>query len=88
VIVLSSVLPDPVNTYVSAFRGSIVDEINGTKIKTLNDMAEALAKPAEQYVIKLMGEGRPIVMERAAVEAARERIKARYNVRNEQNLSE
>jgi len=35
-----------------------------------------------------MGEGRPIVMERAQVEAAKERIKARYNVRNEQNLSE
>ena len=75
-IVLSSVLPDP------------VDEINGTKIKTLDNMAEELAKPADQYVIKMMGEGRPIVMERAAVEAARERIKTRYNVRDEQNLSE
>ena len=88
VIVLSSVLPDPVNTYVSGFRGEIVEEINGVKIKTLEDMAAAFAQPVQQYVIKLMGEGRPIVMERAEVEAARERIKARYNVRNEQNLSE
>jgi len=88
VIVLSGVLPDPVNTYVGGFRGAIVEEINGAKIKTLNDMAEAFAKPSEQYVIKMIGEGRPIVMERAGVEAARERIKARYNVRNEQNLSE
>ena len=87
-VVLSGILPDPVNTYVSGFRGAIVDEINGVKIKTLDDMAAAFAKPAEQYVIKMLGEGRPIVMERAGVEAARERIKARYNVPNEQNLSE
>ena len=87
-IVLSNILPDPVNTYVSGFRGGIVDEINGIKIKTLNAMAEVLAKPADLYVIKMLGEGRPIVMERAAIEAARERIKARYNVRDEQNLSE
>ena len=88
VIVLSSVLPDPVNTYVSGFRGAIVEAINGEKIKTLGDMAGAFAKPAQRYLIKLLGEGRPIVMDRAEVEAARERIKARYNVRNEQNLSE
>ena len=87
-IVLSDVLPDPVNTYLGGFRGAIVDTINGEKIKTLDAMAAALAKPADQYVIKMMGEGRPIVMERAAVEAARERIQARYNVRNTQNLSE
>ncbi len=88
VIVLSSVLPDPVNTYLSGFRGAIVEDINGTKIKTLADMARAFAQPTQQYVIKMMGEGRPLVLERTEVEAARERIKARYNVRNEQNLSE
>lgn len=88
IIVLSAVLPDPVNTYIAGFRGSVVDEINGVKIKTLGDMAAQLAQPAQQYVIRMMGDGRPIVMERAAVDAARERIKANYNVRSEQNLSE
>lgn len=87
-VVLSGILPDPVNTYLNGMRGGIVDTVNGSKIKTLQQMADALAKPADQYVIQLMGEGRPIVMERAAVEAARERIKTRYNVRSEQNLSE
>ncbi|XHR29053.1 MAG: trypsin-like peptidase domain-containing protein [Chthoniobacteraceae bacterium] len=88
IIVLSAVLPDPVNTYLGSFRGGIVEKINGVKIRTLDEMAGELAKPAQQYVIKLLGEGRPIVMERAAVEAARERILGHYNVRNEQNLSE
>jgi S1-C subfamily serine protease len=88
IIVLSAILPDPVNTYLNGFKGGIVDQINGVKIKTLDDMAAALNRPAPQYVIQMMGEGRPIVMERAAVDAARERIQTRYNVRSEQNLSE
>ena len=87
-VVLSAILPDPINTYLGDLRNGIVDEINGAKIKSLNDMADALAKPAEFYVIKLAGEGRPIVLERAAVEAAKDRIKARYNVPAEQNLSD
>jgi len=88
IVVLSAILPDPINTYLGDFRGGIVDEINGKKIKTLNDLANALAEPARDYIIRILGEGRPIVLESAAVEAARERIKARYNVRTEQNLVE
>jgi len=88
VIILSEVLPDPINTYLGEFKDGIVDEINGVKIKTLDDMAAQLHKPAEQYVIKLLGNGRPIVLERAAVESARERIKSRYNVEDEENLKE
>ncbi len=88
IIVLSAVLPDPVNTYLGGLKGGVVDKINGVKIHTLQEMADALAKPAEQYVIELLGEGRPIVMERAAVEASRERIASHYNVRREQNLAE
>ncbi len=33
-----------------------------------------------------LGSKRPLVLERKAVEAARERIKQRYNVIDEQNL--
>ena len=101
VIILSEVLPDPINTYVSEFKNSIVDEINGTQIKTLDDVANELKRPTDQYVIKLLGVGRPIVLERTAVEAARERmldrnkveaarerIKTRYSVVKEENLRE
>ncbi len=88
VIILSAILPDPINTYLAEFKNGILKEINGKKIKTLKDAAEAFAEPAEEYVINLEGEGRPIVLERSAIEAARERIKSRYNVLNEQNLSE
>lgn len=88
IVVLSGILPDRINTYLGDFRNGIVDEVNGAKIKTLNDLADAFAKTADQYVIKLVGTGRPIVLERSAVESARQRIMARYNVLSEQNLDE
>ena len=87
IVVLTSILPDPLNTYVSEFREGIVEEINGKKIRTLKDAAESFAEQPEFYVIKFIGYARPLVMERTAVEAARERIKQRYNVLKEQNLT-
>ncbi|MEO7318727.1 MAG: trypsin-like peptidase domain-containing protein [Chthoniobacteraceae bacterium] len=87
IIVLTAILADPLNTYLGEFREQIVDEINDRKIKTLKDVADAFAEKPEHFVIKFVGAGRPLVLERAAVEAARERIKARYNVTEEQNLT-
>ena len=53
VIVLTNILPDPINTYLLALsRYSIVDEINGTKIRTLDDLAKAFAETPERFVIK------------------------------------
>ncbi|MDP9292123.1 MAG: PDZ domain-containing protein, partial [Verrucomicrobiota bacterium] len=88
VIVLSAILPDPINAYLADFRNGIVDSINGVKIKSLDDMAAALGKTSDYYVIDLVGAGRPIVLESKAVAEARERIKKRYNVLKEQNLTD
>ena len=87
VIILSQVLRDPINTYVEEFKNSIVSEVNGHPIKRLDDLAAAFAETSDYYVIKCIGQGRPIVLERAAVESARARIKKAYNVVSEQNLT-
>jgi hypothetical protein len=81
-------LPDPINTYLAPYRGGIVDEINGKKIRTLDDLANSFAEAPERIVIRMIGDGPPLVLDRNKVEAARERIKARYNVLKEQNLEE
>lgn len=86
IVVLSGILADPVNVYANDFRYAVVDEINGTKIKRLADVAAEFAKPSDYYVIKMAGAGRPIVLERKAVEEARKRILSRYAVTREQNL--
>jgi hypothetical protein len=88
IIVLSSILPDPINTYLSEFREGILDEINGKKIRTLREAADALGQKTETFVIKFLGMNRPLVLERAAADKARERIRTRYNVLSEQNLEE
>ena len=88
VIVLTNILPDPINTYLAPYRGSIVDEINGKKIRTLDDLASALAEPSDRFVINMIGDGPPLVLDPKQVEAARARIKQRYNVIQEQNLRE
>ncbi|CAN5560274.1 S1C family serine protease [soil metagenome] len=88
VIVLTNILPDPINTYLSPYRGGIVDAINDKKIKTLDDLARAFAEPADRFVVRMIGDGPPLVLDRSEVDAARERIKKRYNVIKEQNLDE
>jgi S1-C subfamily serine protease len=88
VIVLSNILPDPINSYLGPYRGGIVDEVNGQKIRTLDELSKAFAQAPERLVIRMIGDGPPLVLDRNKVEAARERIKARYNVLKEQNLEE
>ena len=88
VIVLANILPDPINTYLSPYRGGIVDEVNGKKIRTLDELASAFAESPERLVIRMIGDGPPLVLNRSQIEAARERIKTRYNVLKEQNLEE
>ncbi|HEY2625392.1 MAG TPA: trypsin-like peptidase domain-containing protein [Candidatus Udaeobacter sp.] len=88
VIVLTNILPDPINTYLTPYRGGIVDEINGKKIRRLDELADAFAENSDHFVIRMIGDGPPLVLDRNKVESARERIKTRYNVLKEQNLEE
>jgi S1-C subfamily serine protease len=86
IVILSNILSDPVNAYADEFRQAIVDTINGQKIRTLDDVAAALAKPEKNYVIEFLGESRPLVLEARAVAEARARIDTRYGIRKESNL--
>ncbi|MFT5127217.1 MAG: S1-C subfamily serine protease [Rhodothermales bacterium] len=80
VVIFSSTLPDAINTYFEGYRHSVVDSVNGVKIRTLRDLAEALEKDVEHHVIHLLGKGRPVVIEAAQVPAATERISRQYRV--------
>ena len=86
VVVLSEIFKDPVTTYAAPFKGGIVDKINGQRIRSLNDVAAAFAQPGEFHVIELLGEGRPVVLERSTLAEASERIRQRYGVTTDQNL--
>lgn len=88
VIVLTNILPDPINTYLSPYRGAIVDKVNGKQVRTLHDLADVLNQPGDRLVLEMIGDGPPLVLDPKQVESARSRIKARYNVQAEQNLDD
>ncbi|MFC1856450.1 trypsin-like peptidase domain-containing protein [Thermodesulfobacteriota bacterium] len=83
IIVLSRILPDSMNTYLAGFGNSIVHTINDKKIRTLEDVTTAFKQPSDYYVIRFVGQGRPLVLERKAVTEARERILRGYGVLQE-----
>ncbi len=87
-IVLTTLLPDPINTYLEEFREGIVETVNGKAIRNLKELSEAFEQKAEQLVIGFEGTGRPLVLNAADGEAARERIRKRYNVQRESNIAE
>ncbi len=88
VILLTNVLPDPINSYLMPYRYGIIDRINEQKIGTMQDLALAFEQPAKEFVIQMVGEGPPLVLNAQQVAAARERILTRYNVLSPANLDE
>ncbi len=82
-VMLTTVLSDEVNTYFAAYAQSIIDEINGVKIRNLQDVSEALKKEDARkdfIVIKLIEKGRPLVLRRDLAEAAHPRIMKTYGI--------
>lgn len=91
IIILTSILPDSINTHFGGYANSIVEEIDGKKIKTINDVFDAFnnIKPDQKFVIlKFIGNGRPIVVETSRIKAADARIREKYNVLRDHYLGE
>jgi S1-C subfamily serine protease len=88
VVVISKVLPDPINTYQDRFINTIVDTINDAKVRTLEDVAAAFDRPEDFYVIRVVGDPQPLVLEAKAVSKARLRILERYKVTLERYLGD
>lgn len=83
VVVLTDILPDEINTHLALFRHKVVEEVNGKKIRTLKDLHASLfeAEPkGDFHVIRFLGEGQPLVLEKSRVAGAQKRIRERYNV--------
>jgi len=81
-VILTQVLPDAINTHFEGVSGKLVDTINDVKITRMSDLAAALAKENGDFVkITLVGEGRPLVLNRQRATQASESINAQYGVR-------
>lgn len=80
-VILTQVLPDAINTHFDGVGGKLVDTINDMKITRMADLAAALQGHDDPFVkIRLVGEGRPLVLDRARAAEASARINAEYGV--------
>ena len=76
VVVITRVESDRLTSFITSFKGTVVDEINGEKVRNLAH-AHSLLYAAEQpefITIKCNGVARPIVIPAAEVESANKRI--------------
>jgi hypothetical protein len=90
-VILTQVLPDEVNTFLTPYAHGVVEEINGVKITRLADVKAALAKKnADEpfVVVKLMEVNRPLVLRRDLAEDAHPRIMKTYNIPQDAFLGE
>ncbi len=88
-VVLSEILPDEVNSYCSGFEDRVVASVNGTPIRRLSDLPQALvSKSAGFLVIEFMGMERPLVLDVEKAAQGQPRILEKYNVPAPANLEE
>lgn len=88
-VILTSILADEVNTHLAPYAHSVVDEINGVKIRHLKDVRDALSREDGDkpfVVIKLLEKGRPLVLRRDLAETAHPRIMQTYSIRDDAYL--
>ncbi len=84
VVLLTQILPDAINNHFGNYNHRVVKEINGTRIRTLQDAHDALrdadADERGFLVIRLHDLERPLVLDREDIDAAHARILERYGV--------
>lgn len=90
IIVLTSILPDAINTNFRTFRHSVVDKVNDQPIKTLQDLYDALhpTEMPEFFVFEFVGNSLPLVIEASRVEEANHRIQETYQIGLESYLGD
>ena len=81
IVMLSRVLRDPGNTYISDISDKIVASINDMKILAFDDVTRAFLNPRDGYhVIQVVGSSRPIVLSADEMDAMNHRIAEKYNI--------
>ncbi|MDE0594390.1 MAG: trypsin-like peptidase domain-containing protein [Roseibacillus sp.] len=90
VVVLTRVESDHLTSFITGFNGTVLDEINGTKVKNLQQAYDLLyAENHPEFItLKCNGIDRPIVIPSAEVEAANKRIMQTNGIFRSYNLGD
>lgn len=80
-VVLSEILPNELNAYADGFMDKPLESINGTPIKSLDDVKKAFEnKEADFYILKFMNSEKPLSIEAKKAHQQNEIILKKYNV--------
>lgn len=89
-VVLSQVLPDPINIGYESLRNTVIDEINGIKIKTIGDVATALKSPVNGFDVFTFAPGEPVhqaVLDATQIDHANLAIMTRFHIPKDQVIN-
>lgn len=80
-VVLSAILADEINSYASPYKNQVLEEINGRKIYSLNDVSEAFKNPnGDFYTLKFMGDNRILPVEVKKAQQRQPEILRKYGL--------
>jgi S1-C subfamily serine protease len=82
IVILSEVLPDPVNVGYDNLRDEIVSRINGEAVGNMADVFRILDRDGHVERLTIQGVGVDIVLDRAQLDGANERIARTYHIPN------
>ena len=90
IVILTNVLEDPINSYLSGFTGNAVESINDVKITSLKQLHELLnpEEMPEHFVIKCEGVSRPLILPAKDIQANNKLILKKYGIDQSSYLSE
>jgi hypothetical protein len=82
-VVLSQVLPYPANIGYETLRNTVIDEINGMKIKQISDVATALKSPVNGFDVFKFASGETVtqaVLDASNMDQVNQEIMAHYHI--------
>ncbi len=89
-VVLSQVLPSETNIGYEGLRNTVIDEINGIKIKQISDIPTALNSPVNGFDVFKFESGEAIqeaVLDASTLDQANQEIMARYHIPSDHVLN-
>lgn len=89
-IILSLVMPDPVNIGYQEARYLVVDQLNGRKVRTLQDLIAAKEVPRDGFHLLEFREGdslQRLILDAAETDAATQRVLQRYGIQKDRSIA-
>lgn len=81
-VILSEILPDPINAYADGFLNKPLESINDIPIRGLDDVGKAFEnRESDFYILKFMDSDRPLSIETKKAHLQNELILKKYNIR-------